>query len=138
MDNEKPKLITRRDVCKGVAARYFEAYKWMIEPKDVWAPNARVAELRRMHAELVALGADPDPDDVARIVADGSDAEGAHWSTPSCDQCGRYVEAVVELTLAFVHDVDGNDKYQLCVSCCGELRDTFTSALAAFVADVDD
>lgn len=61
------------------------------------------------HAKLVALGPDPDPDDVDRIAC-------RPVTFACCDQCGETVATVVEFDINC-----GEFSLELCGGCCSRL-----------------
>lgn len=70
-------LITRRGRARTAAKRWLAQY-----------PDDKVR-----HPKLAALGDSPSPDDVDRIIGNGSWTE-----VPKCNECNRYgLPAVVEL-----------------------------------------
>lgn len=71
----KPKRITRPGLARDAADRWKKQY--------LWGSN-RPADKLAIHERIVALGADPDPDDVDKAIGNGS------WtSVPRCDGCGK-------------------------------------------------
>jgi hypothetical protein len=80
-------LITRQTLARAVAARWRRQY-----PKVRSHSFADGRNVNDIGDRLEALGADPDPDTVDRII-------GNSWTrVPSCDECGRdNLSAVVQL-----------------------------------------
>lgn len=77
-------LITRKGQAKITAARWKTNYlkngEWRYGP-----------DKERIYHELVALGNNPNPEDVNRVIGNSS------WTDVKCDECGKYVEEVVQL-----------------------------------------
>lgn len=78
-------------------------------------PEGRYPDKEVIYAKLVALGPTPDPDEVDRVIGNGS------WTqVPECDACGAgELPVVVEI-------VPRDYVTHLCGDCCGK-----AAALAA-------
>lgn len=102
----RPMLATRKANAKTAAerwrAQYFGGGKWRYEDR-----------MRGIWERLVALGDNPNPDDVERIIGNTS------WTECKCDQCGERKESVVMVGEPLDYD---SRTASLCVSCLDEAR----------------
>ena len=97
------KIITRHTQASGAAKRWANQYKH----DDIM----RETTLRR----LKALGRNPDPDDVDKVIGNGS------WTTtPHCDECG-----VENVPVVCVGEEPDYDSSTACL-CSGCVVDAFT------------
>ena len=98
------KLITRKTLAAVAAERWVQAYDGTI----YWnAPKHG----QSIHAALVALGTEPNPDDVDRIIGNKS------WTkVPACSCCGK---EGLELLVGMqdFSDVDGGAIGNVCPDC---------------------
>ena len=84
------KLITRQMKADTAARDWFHTYAHT----SYWEEGRfAVSGLTKeeTHIKLVALGANPNPDDVDAVIGNKS------WTDCRCDDCGKYVDAVVQL-----------------------------------------
>lgn len=93
------KLITR--VQKASKA----AEKWKHQYQPYWRYDD---SKRAIHEALVALGKDPDPDEVDRVIGNGS------WTICRCDECEEHCDVVLELGETPDY---GSATAQICKAC---------------------
>jgi hypothetical protein len=95
------KLITRKMLAKEAAEKWKDAY---YSEEIGW-------EYRffKVYERLVALGEDPDPDDVDNAIGNNS------WTKTACSECDE-VEGVLRLRIGGEPDYDSNMVY-LCAEC---------------------
>jgi hypothetical protein len=88
------RLITRQSQADTAAQRWAERYGHYIDgPGNVRSTLFGLPNRRSTYTALVALGPNPDPDAVDRVVGNSS------WTdTPTCNECGRSgLPAVVQV-----------------------------------------
>lgn len=83
----RAKYVTLVRPSKGIAERWRTQYE---RPNGNWPVTAHGSSMD-IHEALCALGEDPDPDDVAKIIGNKS------WSYHSCSGCGDYYHRLVEI-----------------------------------------
>lgn len=93
------KVITRHTLAASAAARWAYQYKH---------PNHRNPDTVLKAEKLAALGMNPDPDEVDRIIGNTS------WTTTKCDQCKATNMPVVEVGEERDYE---SDTALLCLSC---------------------
>lgn len=101
-------VTTRRERAKGVAERWRKQYQG---DDGSWVghyPSLSQKPRSQTHAELVALGPNPDPDDVNRIIGNNS------WTSCRCHQCGKDCDSIVEVGEEPDHESHTAD---LCAKC---------------------
>ena len=94
-------ITTRKSEAATVAARHFAQYKRY--PRDYRTQDGR--DPREVNKQLVALGPTPDPDEVDKIIGNGS------WTdVDQCMGCGR---KELDRVLTF----GGDETFSLCELC---------------------
>lgn len=84
------KLITRQMKADTAARDWFHTYAHTSYWKEGRFSVTGLTK-EETHTKLVALGAHPNPDDVDSVIGNKS------WTACICNDCGKYVEAVVQL-----------------------------------------
>jgi len=75
-------LITRQSLANGIVKRWKKQY-----PNNAYGDDKLV-----IRNKLMALGSNPNPDDIDEVIGNKS------WTrVPDCDECGATVDAVVEV-----------------------------------------
>jgi hypothetical protein len=110
-------LVTRRDRANRAASILAERYRgteyWGVGWPHLTPPRPPAKEI---HEALIALGPDPNPDDVDRIMD-------SKWTYPECDECGEDVDVAV------FFDINcGEFSLELCEKCCHGLADRIAAA----------
>lgn len=98
--------ITTRNMRAREAAK-----KWKFQYKDSNANewrNRNGHDREKTYRQLVELGTSPDPDAVDEIIGNPT------WTDVKCDQCGAYVDMVVQVGQEPDYD---SATCELCVSC---------------------
>lgn len=99
------RLITRTGLAKGAAK------KWKHSFHDQYGGHWLKPKYEETYDRLVALGDNPRPDDVERIIG------GLSWMDLMCFTCDRDVEAVV-----VVMEDDGSGcEARVCLNCLRKL-----------------
>lgn len=78
------KIITKQGLASGAAERWKGHYQ-----SQIWFNES--SDKREIHKALVALGENPLPCDVDKVIGNNS------WTYLSCDECSKEVEVVVQL-----------------------------------------
>ena len=102
------KIITRQILANGAAERWATQYSYLHWGK----------EKKQIGEELKALGSNPNPDDVDRIIGNT-----AWTSVPECDECSKKTEVVIEMGQEPDHD---SHTAQLCFSCLNKAVKKFS------------
>lgn len=82
------KLISRQEKANRVAERWKEQYYQ--RKIDEWT-ETRIGDTERTYKAIVALGNNPIPDEIDKIIGNGS------WTRLTCDECGEDKEAVIQM-----------------------------------------
>lgn len=85
------KLITRQMKADTVAQKWFRTYAHTSYWKEGRYLIGNGLTKEETHAKLVDLGTNPNPDDVDAVIGNRS------WTYCTCDDCGKSVQAVVQL-----------------------------------------
>lgn len=101
------KLITNDNKAKTTAERWIKQFfdphrnRWDFEEEGYH---------KARYEQLVALGENITPEDVARIIGNSS------WASCTCDECGLSVESVILLG-------EYSEQYRICLNCLLEAVD---------------
>ena len=107
------KLHTRQTEANTAAERWYQ--RFCTECGKQWY---RKLDSEIVYSNLVALGIPADPNEVDRITNNTS------WTqVPTCSECGRCKEAVMQM--GNCHDYDTDIAY-LCLECLQEAVETMT------------
>lgn len=96
------RIITIKSRARGAAEKWKRIYSYL----GSWHVPSKESDYRR----LAALGPDPDPEDVNRIIGH------AGWTSIHCDECGQ----PVEIAMVFwdgPEDDDESSSVELCLGC---------------------
>jgi len=104
------KIVTRQMRASDAADQLRNGYMRTPYWTEGW-PHLGRPPARESHAKLLALGPNPDPDEVERIM-------GGDWTWGHCDECGKRAATTVDF------DVNcGEFTLSLCGRCCSALVD---------------
>ena len=106
------RVITR----KGMAAEAAESWRKQYQFRGGWEYYG--GDKEATYDALLALGANPDPDAVDKAIGN------KHWTSCHCDECGKDVEAVIEVGQEPDYE---SSTAQLCLTC---IYDAYRAMLA--------